>query len=765
MGGMVGILQHTVWCSEINAGPKNMGIHTRCLAFWDRNQLDFSHVRKKIDTQKVSIFFRFSLHLSLSSLPPRRPMLFQPISPHNHPLWHLDRFLDEKTEQQYCERAIPWGLAALRLQCLVAVLLNIYNIVVYSNLVEWWAPLIALLASVAIILASRFSVGVQQNSFALHSVFACFLVGVQCYIGWKQATEWSATDLNRFVIVRSQLSGSYLTPLEELSDNAVDNWGYIAFVDILISCWNQWVTLSLAGMNRWGFGALAVILAALLSTAYTSFGMETGSQLAILFTSVMFSFFSFCIGIAVDRARRLSFLSEKQLTQELQASQMADSVLNHSLKNTLADVAGNVEMFLAGALPTRVLEECIVTLRRGVRSCKERQGYLKLVAGQYEPVLNAINLQDFGRQLLAGRNATGRFLDCTIYADEMLLTLIFDNALSNAAKHGHPSCPEVTFTVEEIPADACRDLAEGRRRFSFQVTNIANPNSAELTPQFVQQLFAGCTAPQQQRISIVVPALSDRIGLAHCSMAAKLGGISLSLFQEDDLVTFTGMLDAEVSAVHRTTLDAEAPPAAPSFPAGLQFVVLDDSLCAQRLLRFHIQQWCAPASVICLGASAADIPPFLSHALLADIVILDEHLDWEVDRHLGSDLVRQLRRLRYEGFICVRSADDSPADQAHFLRAGANCSVGKDLLGPVMVQRLQAEYSAFVRPPLVAVNPAEPNEPRPPTPSPLPRSGMSVADLCPLPISDPTMGSESCAGSDNSATALSALILDEALFR
>eukprot|EP00668_Euglena_longa_P042842 GGOE01056719.1.p1 GENE.GGOE01056719.1~~GGOE01056719.1.p1 ORF type:complete len:740 (+),score=216.30 GGOE01056719.1:35-2221(+) len=714
----------------------------------------------------------------------------------------LYRFTQQDWEEQYQVRMLQWCFWPAVVHFCSTIFVDTIHLVGYfgtggesdAPLFIWLLVAVDIAAFFLIVLLQFFKPLLRYVKPIL-SIFLCIEAVRNAALLTLQAQYWTEHSYNHIVPAGSSIrvggSDGWVDVGTRLRDHLAMLAGLRALQATFSVCFRSWVFSVMIGLNRWSIGTCLWICGAFVVGVGVTPDMSMQTLISAVIMALHATTFCLLCAAVFERMLRRNFEAERLLWWELQASQMADSVLNHSLKNTLADVAGNVEMFLAGALPTRVLEECIVTLRRGVRSCKERQGYLKLVAGQYEPVLNAINLQNFGRQLLAGRNATGRFLDCTIYADEMLLTLIFDNALSNAAKHGHPSCPEVTFTVEEIPADACRDLAEGRRRFSFQVTNIANPNSAELTPQFVQQLFAGCTAPQQQRISIVVPALSDRIGLAHCSMAAKLGGISLSLFQEDDLVTFTGMLDAEVSAVHRTTLDAEAPPAAPSFPAGLQFVVLDDSLCAQRLLRFHIQQWCAPASVICLGASAADIPPFLSHALLADIVILDEHLDWEVDRHLGSDLVRQLRRLRYEGFICVRSADDSPADQAHFLRAGANCSVGKDLLGrappgppygespfashiwcqgpllpgPVMVQRLQAEYSAFVRPPLVAVNPAEPNEPRPPTPSPLPRSGMSVADLCPLPISDPTMGSESCAGSDNSATALSALILDEALFR
>eukprot|EP00667_Euglena_gracilis_P004295 EG_transcript_4314 len=494
---------------------------------------------------------------------------------------------------------------------------------------------------------------------------------------------------------------------------------HIAF----LTSFPPWVFNTLMGLSWWSLGtSLCIALSLIVGMAVN----PVAQWPPLLINSAMAAggmALSVFFAAAFERMQRRNFEAERLLQWELHASQMADGVLNHSLKNTLADVAGNIEMFLAGAMQSQVLEDCIVSLRRGVRSCKERQGYLQLVAGQYHPVLNALNLQDFGRQLLAGRNATGQFLDCTIYADHMLLTLIFDNALSNAAKHGNPQHADVSFVIEEIPADICTDLEAGKRRISFQVTNIAHPGNPELTPEFVRQLFAGGTEQHCRRL---VSTLSDGIGLTHCVMAARLAGVALSLSQEDHIVTFTGILDAEVQAPPALRLhppDSVAPDAAVAFPAGLRFTVLDDSLPAQRLLRFHIERLCAPASVVCLGASAADIELFMTSALAADVVIVDQHLDWNRESYLGTNLVRELRTLQYGGFICVRSADDGPEDQALFLRSGANCSVGKDLLGPVMVRQLQADYAAFLAR-RGSDGPSTSADPTPPTHTPPPPTGL-----------------------------------------
>eukprot|EP00667_Euglena_gracilis_P017681 EG_transcript_18676 len=87
----------------------------------------------------------------------------------------------------------------------------------------------------------------------------------------------------------------------------------------------------------------------------------------------------------------------------------------------------------------------------------------------------------------------------------------------------------------------------------------------------------------------------------------------------------------------------------------------------------------------------------MATSLLADVVIVDQHLVWGCEEVLGSNLVHQLRRLRYAGFICIRSADDGPNDQALYRQAGANCSVGKDVLGHVMIRQLGAAYDEFMK--------------------------------------------------------------------
>jgi len=191
------------------------------------------------------------------------------------------------------------------------------------------------------------------------------------------------------------------------------------------------------------------------------------------------------VAVLMERIQREKFLAERLLSHQMHVAVTADGILNHMLKNTLADAAGCIELFLAGASPPEVLTDSVHCLRRGMKACKQRQVYLKLVAEEYVPVENAVNLREVGEQLLAGRAVRGEFLDLTVLLDSALLTLVLDNALSNAMKHGDPANPDVTALVRRLD----NVPKPGWMRIEFLVTNAADPQRPPLTAEVVARLL------------------------------------------------------------------------------------------------------------------------------------------------------------------------------------------------------------------------------------------------------------------------------------
>jgi len=75
----------------------------------------------------------------------------------------------------------------------------------------------------------------------------------------------------------------------------------------------------------------------------------------------------------------------------------------------------------------------------------------------------------------------------------------------------------------------------------FVVSNAVDPARPPLTPELVAQIFEGCKKSQPTRR---MTALSEGIGLEHSLMAARIGGITISLGQEGDIVIFRAVLEA-----------------------------------------------------------------------------------------------------------------------------------------------------------------------------------------------------------------------------
>eukprot|EP00669_Euglena_mutabilis_P011485 TRINITY_DN6117_c0_g1_i2.p1 TRINITY_DN6117_c0_g1~~TRINITY_DN6117_c0_g1_i2.p1 ORF type:complete len:518 (+),score=90.83 TRINITY_DN6117_c0_g1_i2:217-1554(+) len=406
------------------------------------------------------------------------------------------------------------------------------------------------------------------------------------------------------------------------------------------------------------------------------------------------------MGMLVERVHRQRFLAQILLQKQMHSAMTADSILNHMLKNTLADAAAHIELFLAGSAPTCALQDSVLCLRRGMKACKQRQLYLKLVAGEYVPVQNAVHLKEFGEQLVAGRRVRGDFLDLTVCFDSALITLILDNALNNAFKHGHPEDPDVVFAIHQLEY---RPLLH-EALIEFLVTNQADPSRPPLTPEVVERIMAG-----DRKVLGACPksVLSDGIGLSHSILAAEVGSFELSLQQEDDRVVFRLVVDAReiketesadvssrngCASVARSLSSPRPQELGGALPPRLRIFLLDDTAASRRIMEHHIRTYIPTARVTAFGERESDVELFVARAIEgADVVIVDQHLDYQ-EPHLGTDVVRRLRQMGYKGLICIRSADDSPEDQRRYAASGAHCSVGKDVPGPEMVAHLIAAY-------------------------------------------------------------------------
>eukprot|EP00667_Euglena_gracilis_P012656 EG_transcript_13011 len=431
------------------------------------------------------------------------------LGPHCHSLLRGYRFRNAQWESDFQSRQ-HWALVAGRVYAVVVFLRSCSGVsdtrrysplqasLVLHFIILGWMP--------ALFVATFCSRPVQRHILPVLTVTCCALAGCHWYIMAENVQVWGKYALLQFRPLLANL------PPEDAARQRTERLictQQVSEAVYMSMMWSlaHWIVLSVLGCGGYTVCSFLVVYISLSVTLLVDPDITLETALTTIVVATLATGAFFTISVVMERLRRTSFLNETLLTRELQASQMADSMLNHTLKNLLADVAASLEVYLAGEAPSGTLEDSVTCLRRGMMACKERQVYLKLVSGQYAPVSQEVNLRDFGRELAAGRNVQLEAVDLSVYLDSTICHLILENALSNAIRHGHPQNPQVKLVIEARDQEA--NLTTGRQRIRFSVENIANPARPPLTPEAVAQLFRGQAnlVPHDH-----IPTLSDRVG-------------------------------------------------------------------------------------------------------------------------------------------------------------------------------------------------------------------------------------------------------------
>jgi len=631
------------------------------------------------------------------------------LSSYSHSLLQLYKFRDSKMEERYQADINKWSLYNTQFGYIsTAVSQAIPCISYYSILplpVNFWAHLGIGAVAFAFFLNGLFNSRCRHRTVLIYFIFFIFVTSAFISLMFIEPNLWTRLAYAAWIPEGQHMYvGAGSDADLRLSDSRF--LGFLTQAHVQ-SYWNimtaliqmPMLHLCLTGLNIWCLLGNSFLLCGVSGMLWCS--LQSGSSLIFncLYLTLLFGSSTALAGL-LERIQRQKFLAEMLLEQQMRASETADSILNHTLKNILADVGAYIELFLADRAPRSVLEDALVCLRRGVKACKERQVYLKLVVGTYAPVANAVDLEGFARDLLAGRSVRTSVATGTAHFDQTLLTLILDNALSNAAKYGCPSNPDVTFTVRGLCED---DLDTEPSTFEFAISNAADPQRPPLTTETVAALLSG--APRPQRLGRA-PLLSDGIGLAHAKLAADVAGIRISLVQEGPRVVFRAVIDPPQPVTPRVVCTPSdhyvvvtpkcRAPDCDALPPGTKVFILDDAGSSRRILEQQLRYAFPGVRLTALGAEEGDVELFTARAVEeASLVILDQHLEYGRGSYLGTTVAQRLRRLGFPGMICIRSADDSPEDQALYAAAGAHCFLGKDLPSHEMVRCLATAYQEF----------------------------------------------------------------------
>ena len=367
------------------------------------------------------------------------------------------------------------------------------------------------------------------------------------------------------------------------------------------------------------------------------------------------------------------------------ACRAADRLLNHHLKNVMIDALTLIESFLQHPSgPQRVLlTQAQGHLRRGTEWCGHRLLLLQIVAAEYVPRPRAVNLRRLVDKLVLGSGVgVGPVCDHSVLLDAALCGLVLEGALRNARRHGHPAAPDVRLlSALEAPDHAL----DQRQRLVFRVTNRADPAK----PRVPDGRLSTGRAASEARTDVLRDG-SDGLGLRHVLMAADLMGMTVSLTQDDETVTFEAVVDAVVVGGKWDKADDSD---TQEVPSGLTICCIDDSAVARRLVSTRCSSHFPDSAVETFGEAPEDVRAFVDAALArADIVILDQHLEYEAVTVTGTSLVDELLSQNFQGLVCMRSANNTEADVALYLHHGAHCAIDKETPCKEMLAQITAAY-------------------------------------------------------------------------
>jgi len=436
----------------------------------------------------------------------------------------------------------------------------------------------------------------------------------------------------------------------------------------------------------------------------TSPGMHEAWACRVAVSVVWTAYLVYASHVAESTRKRESQLQDDlcAAVQALRDGRRADSMLNHILKNNMADATGCIELFrrehpgAGGKLSTA----CDI-LFRGISWCKLREAMLSIVAARYEAKRCAVKIQQFARDFVRGRDVALECPSVVVDLDVTACNIILDNAATNAKRHGCPEDPQVKLRIDfpptpsassSFPSDMDRSAEPTQVR--FLVTNAANAARPALDTQWSSTEPHAPLPGDDTR-----PALSDGLGLRDIRTVAKACGMEATLWQDKATVFFELLVNTTArSAALRDGSTVVSLPPDRALPPGLHILSLDDSALAQKSLKCVLEAELPDAAIATYGKGIDEVDAFMRDALVrGDIIIVDQHVDFPGHRLRGTSIVAELMAQGYAGFACIRSGDAEEADVAKSKASGAHWHVGKEVPIRTMLQELGREYHRFLQ--------------------------------------------------------------------
>ncbi len=434
---------------------------------------------------------------------------------------------------------------------------------------------------------------------------------------------------------------------------------------------------------------------------------------------------------AVTTEELLSYREKvsKEKEKKERAARLADSLLNHTLKNIMADGIASVELYEQND-DREYLNQAKLSMKHGMWWTRRRQSLLMVCQGTYRPKNETVNLQKVLLECVNGRQIDKDWAECAstlfVETDPTLLSLAFENGISNAIKHNGSQSSNPKIIARVVPGSNSHCDSQGPSILEVIIQNKATPGAIFISEEVETRLFEEGMHGKHTTVS------SDGIGLGHARMMAELLGGKVSLRQAGDIISYTirvptnSHVTEPSAALEFSTSSSQIQPMESIVsqiskrrklkPTRGMFI--DDSLVARKYAGkvlfpkiLGMRDW----TILGENQTQLDLSISFAMAMSPDIIIIDEDLELPGNRKFdkkensgaliyssGTQICRDLVKAEVESLICIRSGNTSPEEVQKYIGAGAHCIICKSfdntaLAEPLIngFQKLREEQTAI----------------------------------------------------------------------
>ena len=404
---------------------------------------------------------------------------------------------------------------------------------------------------------------------------------------------------------------------------------------------------------------------------------------------------------AIENSSRSTFVSEMssaKLTNEIRQAasdknlNIAFSAINHAAKRTMINSMFWAQEIQKCSDPTDTVKyatEIVNDTRHGIQMCKSVVLQSQIAAGTYKVQSQVVDI----RAELQKAYASKPSLDISVAADVpiwvvldmLLLRMVLDNVIDNAMMHGGVN-GDVNLTII---------LSGGS--LGFQVRNPPGKRHAQnlqlQKERGLNSLLNECRS-NTKHLSKIGSDGSTMLGMSEVLLVAKCMHAEPSLLFAPESVIFSLWAPVEI---------ATRPDSVPQMPEGMVYFLCNDDNISRRIGELILRQKCLGADMNqsqIVGGTYFEAMSLVTNVLAAGalhgndkvICIIDQNLEYQDIKVLGTDITRSLINEGFTGLIFIRSANDDFESVGEYRQTGATGYIRKDMTVEDAAEDLARQY-------------------------------------------------------------------------